>query len=471
MIDSSCCLDTVLIVAATYGLEGVSRRILARDPAACRRVDSKGKFPLYHAASNGRAGVVGLLLSADDTVEYGDVAINGLQGDSIPLERAVCANCPVTVQTLLDDPRVRLNLTWKPSNQQPGKEINVLDTAFERSYWPVIKCILDDNRWKSELTDFQKLDLLLFSMLRGKLVQAKMLVAGINPTARHLMGRTSLMVVLYTLGDDEEPNCEMEGQYESLVREICCHGDIDLTATDGDGQSAVWYAANAGMRPSIMRCLVSDFGHPPDIPDNPGWTPLALCAARGYAKGVSILLESGQVNINSQNNQGCTPLMAAVSKSLAGRRLESQCNDMVLLLLSKGADPHTQDIRGRTALVYAAADGFHGSVRILLEHGALVDPEHVNGRTALSYAAEKGYEKVTEVLLEAGADPNSCDEQGQTPYDYAARKPSYGVYQDTGHIVEDPDGWKRAATMLKETMSAVRKSSGTPVATTVRQEQ
>ena len=100
------------------------------------------------------------------------------------------------------------------------------------------------------------------------------------------------------------------------------------------------------------------------------------------------------------------------------------CVEIVVALLEMNKwDVEATDLRGNTALAWAARRGQEGVVRILLEqHSANPNTRDKCGGTPLSRAAEDGHEGVVRVLLER-SDVNHCtvDGYGRTPLSWAAR--------------------------------------------------
>ena len=95
-------------------------------------------------------------------------------------------------------------------------------------------------------------------------------------------------------------------------------------------------------------------------------------------------------------------------------------------LLKAGANPAKQDNTGKSALIYAAAKGFHKIVSTLLKAG--IDPNEVfiNETTPLMWAAGHTEDtppddalKTVQILLQAGATTSNADNRGLTALDYA----------------------------------------------------
>jgi ankyrin repeat protein len=95
--------------------------------------------------------------------------------------------------------------------------------------------------------------------------------------------------------------------------------------------------------------------------------------------------------------------------------------NIITMLLEKGADATAQDRSGRTALHWAAGSGHEAVVRLLLEKEADAAAQNNNGWTALHWAAWGGHKAVARLLLDKEADAAAQDQYGETALHKAAR--------------------------------------------------
>jgi ankyrin repeat protein len=116
------------------------------------------------------------------------------------------------------------------------------------------------------------------------------------------------------------------------------------------------------------------------------------------------LLQTGiDVNI-TEEDKGATVLLIASSFK--------DYEDVVLYLISRGADVNFRGKDGRTPLIWAAGNSFE-STKILLENGADVNARGNDGMTAFIQStfgilSKKVSTDVMDLLLEYGADVNSA---------------------------------------------------------------
>ncbi|RYP70657.1 hypothetical protein DL769_004903 [Monosporascus sp. CRB-8-3] len=146
----------------------------------------------------------------------------------------------------------------------------------------------------------------------------------------------------------------------------------------------------------------------PDVPamhDMFGQTLLHLAIIRRNWDSVKAVLEYPAADVNAKDLSGETPLHLLLKSP-------NTPNDILELLLSKGANVNAQDNYSQAPLYEACLSENVGAARILLEAGADVnDGEDVFGRTALHEAIENQNLPLVNLLLEFNADVTLKDKQ------------------------------------------------------------
>lgn len=133
-------------------------------------------------------------------------------------------------------------------------------------------------------------------------------------------------------------------------------------------------------------------------------------AARGEVSNIKKLLELDPVLLDSKDDTGLTPLMAA---GYSGQE------DAVKVLLDSKVLIDVKDKEGLTALMFAANAGKLACVKLLLEAGASVNEQANDGSTPIMYAAQHGYNDVVRLLLEHRADPAITGKHGLSAIGFA----------------------------------------------------
>lgn len=130
----------------------------------------------------------------------------------------------------------------------------------------------------------------------------------------------------------------------------------------------------------------------------------------GDAALMARLLDQANDKIDCENSLGATPLQEAA---------ENGREEVVRLLLARGADVKHQDTLGQTPLDHAAKGGQTEVVRLLLDGGAEIDHVGRNGNTPLFAAIQGGHTATVHELLGRGANVNHRGFNGNTPLVYA----------------------------------------------------
>jgi ankyrin repeat protein len=134
---------------------------------------------------------------------------------------------------------------------------------------------------------------------------------------------------------------------------------------------------------------------------------LSLCEAsyNGHEDIVKLLLEKG-AEVNNSWNLGENALMKAARRNFP---------KVVKLLCNSGADLEKSDSKGNTALQYAAYEGSLDVVKLLLEYGANIETRNNLNWSSLMQAVLMGHLDVVELLLENKCEVNVIGlERGET---------------------------------------------------------
>lgn len=97
-------------------------------------------------------------------------------------------------------------------------------------------------------------------------------------------------------------------------------------------------------------------------------------------------------------------------------------------MLDRGADVNLPDPAGWTPLIHAVYFGASDELlALLLDRGARINAQNDRGVTALYLAAGIGREPQVRLLLDRGADPQLATQSGYTPQRIAQQKGLAGI--------------------------------------------
>jgi ankyrin repeat protein len=151
-----------------------------------------------------------------------------------------------------------------------------------------------------------------------------------------------------------------------------------------------------------------------------GETPLHSAVYRDDLQAVERLIAGG-ANVRAANREGVTPLaMACLSGNLP----------IVERLLKAGADPKERGPNGETMLMFAARNGNVALITRLVAARVDVNArEELRGTTALMWAAEQRHPEAVKALLAAGADPAISTGPAGLPQNYMAPRVNVAAVQ------------------------------------------
>ncbi|XP_074938875.1 M-phase phosphoprotein 8 [Phalacrocorax aristotelis] len=132
------------------------------------------------------------------------------------------------------------------------------------------------------------------------------------------------------------------------------------------------------------------------------------------------LSSNEEYNLDQEDSSGMTLVMLAA----AGGH-----DDLLRVLIRKGAKVNGRQKNGTTALIQAAEKNFLTTVAILLEAGAYVNMQQSSGETALMKACKRGNSDIVRLMIESGADCNILSKHQNTALHFAKQCNNILVYE------------------------------------------
>ncbi|XP_072182696.1 M-phase phosphoprotein 8 isoform X3 [Excalfactoria chinensis] len=127
-----------------------------------------------------------------------------------------------------------------------------------------------------------------------------------------------------------------------------------------------------------------------------------------------------EYNLDQEDSSGMTLVMLAA----AGGH-----DDLLRVLIRKGAKVNGRQKNGTTALIHAAEKNFLTTVAILLEAGAYVNMQQSSGETALMKACKRGNSDIVRLMIESGADCNILSKHQNSALHFAKQCNNILVYE------------------------------------------
>jgi len=178
---------------------------------------------------------------------------------------------------------------------------------------------------------------------------------------------------------------------------------------DEDDRLPLHWAVSYNQLP-ILSLLIQSPSFDVDAQDGSGWTSLMMAASlKDGDEVVDLLLRKG-ADVNKKNNNGQTALHFTASKANL---------DTAKKLVAAGASARVKDKRQQLSLHRAAAVGSVPMMKLLLENKSPVNATDVDGMTALHHAVCEGHGDAALVLLKTGAEWDKRDRDGKTALDLA----------------------------------------------------
>ncbi|RKF72064.1 Ankyrin repeat-containing protein C6C3.08 [Golovinomyces cichoracearum] len=170
---------------------------------------------------------------------------------------------------------------------------------------------------------------------------------------------------------------------------------------DDDGRLAIHWAVSFGHK-DIVRLLAANEEFDPNVQDGSGWTPLMIAVSlKDGEELVDLLLRKG-ADVNAKNFAGQTALHFIASK----KNIQLARN-----LMSHHTPARTGicDKRRQYPIHRAAAVGSVPLVELLIKHKSPINAADIFGQTPLHHAIAEGHGDTAVSLLKAGVDTKIRD--------------------------------------------------------------
>ena len=181
----------------------------------------------------------------------------------------------------------------------------------------------------------------------------------------------------------------------SVVHELLkLHSDV--SKKDIDMMMPIHYAALNGNL-NVMQLLIN-YGSPVYVKDDNLRTPLHLACESGSYNAVRFLCNKYKKLINEESKYGSTPL-----HFVAENDSNSDNEQLVQFLISKGVDINKKNKFGQTPLHCAIQNGFCKTVSTFIESGANLNITDNSSCNPLDIAINLNEDDVKDVLIKNGA--------------------------------------------------------------------
>lgn len=247
-------------------------------------------------------------------------------------------------------------------------------------------------------------------------------------TSLHWAAFTANLNLFHLILSSGADYCATTNVGDSMLHLVSSFGKDHIRRDAGD------HIGNSADRIAIVLKLL-DLGLTVGILNAEGETPLICAATYGLEDLVLVLISKG-ADLFGDDKTDRSPLMRAagnghirVVKILIERQrevinfdpgwslIESAARGMesaVRVLLDAGVKVNAAHSGSNTALMKAARKGHDNIVRLLLDKGANIDATNDMARTALMNAARTGHQNIVRLLLNKGANIEAKDYRGDT---------------------------------------------------------
>jgi ankyrin repeat protein len=196
------------------------------------------------------------------------------------------------------------------------------------------------------------------------------------------------------------------------LRDLLETKELNVNAHDQAGRTLLIAAIEAN-KLDVIELLVEN-GVNIDLGIDCAEQPPLHCAIWNFHSDiVEFLLDHGTEHINSPDSDGTLPLCTAAhggklindidDETITPEDLQTYlpvCQEMIRLLVSRGADINGKNTPGETALHEAVTWGLPELAKTLIDLGADINAQDSKGKTPLDYAYERDNQEIISILTQ-----------------------------------------------------------------------
>ncbi|OQV12510.1 Transient receptor potential cation channel subfamily A member 1 [Hypsibius exemplaris] len=442
-----------LIKLAVHGDQAELERLLCQKPERLFTVDPAGKTLLHHAAENGHALTVDLLIQRGC-----DIAAKEAEGNTA-LHLAAIGDHLNVVQTLiaLNAPKCAMN-----NLLETPMHISIRFSSIRSLECIINACVAAAGTCKLvNMPGWHGKTPLHVACLMNSLESVKLLIAhGADPLLGCKSGTSGYHVAAARSADDvlhyllNEAGIEKEKAFHHVDEEkrsvlhwavirgspstvkMLIENGAPLDAQMNDGSTPLHLACTQGLMPVVMEMFHSSksgFGTILAKKDAQGMSPLHRATMFDHQPLAAFLLAQG-APINDVDTEGRSPLILAAAQGSW---------EVMTLFLSSGADPTIRDTLGRNYLHYYVSQGCSPECseptrKCIAKHPSLLNDMDLSGCTPLHYAAQNGFIRSSDSLMSLGASVNAKNKVQQSPLHFAA---AHGRYNTVRRLLDSSKGF------------------------------
>jgi ankyrin repeat protein len=235
---------------------------------------------------------------------------------------------------------------------------------------------------------------------------------------------------------------------------------------NSDGETPLFVAVHEE-HPEIVTYLIENGADVNHKSTKDGWTVLHIACFLKNAEIVNILLDNN-VDINVTSNTGATPLYLVCEHGSHNEMSIDIIYDLILAAEELGVLAeyiNKKEEHGYFPLYVACKNGDNDIVELLLEKGANLEEKNEQRQTALIIAIQENQEKshleVIETLLKAGADLLYTDNTGHTALDWAQQNDDDDVIRLLIQYAPSPSSSISSTVSSRSRSTSSRTSSNT----------